>query len=466
MKHPAFIVLWLLCAELHASVSLPAVLSDHMVLKQNSTVKFWGWCNPMEPIAVTADWDQHTHHTTGTKEATWELLLQTPAAGGPYTIRIAAENQIVLTDVMVGEVWICGGQSNMEYSAKHGVKEAAEAAKNATNNQIRFFFADKATSSFPQDKMSGTWRVCSPEDMMKFSAIGYFFGEELHQALKVPVGLMNINWSGTPAEVWLPANLVLEDSLLNANKTKVWTSAEWWPDAPGLCYNAMIHPLANFDISGVIWYQGESNTEAPISYEQLFSKLIQSWRALWHQVLPFYFVQIAPCSKYSGTYSAALLRESQARVQQLEATAMVVIHDLIDDIDEIHPQRKKEVGLRLANLALADHYHFPVKAFRSPEFDTLMVNGSEAHIALKHLDCDLTTIDGLAPNCFLVAGDDKKFVTANTRIEKHKVIATHPQKLNIKAIRFGFNNTDRPNLITTNGLPVATFRTDNWFVDR
>ena len=447
-----------------ANVRLPSILSNHMVLQQKTNVIIWGWCDPMETIKLFPGWDTIVYSTVGTNEAKWQIELSTPEAGGPYNIMIEANQTVLIEDVMIGEVWLCGGQSNMEFSGNHGIKQAIEESSKAANNNIRFFFTDKSTSNYPQENCSGEWRICTPDEMMKFSAVGYFFGKELFDTLNIPIGLINNNWAGTPAEVWTPSELIVNDSTLNLNKEKVWKSEEWWPTSPGVCYNAMIFPIVRFKLSGVIWYQGESNADAFGSYKLLFSTLIESWRASWNLNFPFYFVQIAPFSGYQGKYTAALLREAQAECLALPNTGMVVIHDLIDAIDAIHPQKKKEVGIRLAMLALADHYQKPLLSFKSPTFDSVLIKGNEAVIIFKDVVTGLKTNNGLAPDCFVVAGEDKFFYPANARIEDDKVIVSNFSTGRISSVRFGFNNTDRPNLISNEGLPVASFRTDKWIL--
>jgi sialate O-acetylesterase len=442
-------------------ITFPSIIGTHMVLQQKATVTLWGWCDPMEEIKIKPGWDTVTYTAVGDNRANWKITIPTPAAGGPYNISFTGYNTVTIEDVLIGEVWLCGGQSNMEFSANKGIKQAIEEAPNATNKSIRFFYVEKASSDVLQNNCKGEWKVCTPEDMKRFSAIGYFFGKKLQEQLNAPVGLINDNWGGTPAEVWMPAELVEQDSLLKKSKGKLWASDEWWPVQPGICYNAMIYPISNYTLAGVIWYQGESNTDAAFTYQKLFSTLINSWRKAWKAELPFYYVQIAPSSHYQGQYTGALLREAQAKCLVLPRTGMIVVHDFITDINDIHPQDKKDVGLRLANYALADQYNKTGIPYRSPLYKNMEIKGNKVIVSFTNVLTGIKSMNGI-PTGFLIAGDDKIFLPAEAGIDKDKVIVYNKNIKNPVAVRFAFNNTVIPNLFTNEGLPVASFRTDDW----
>ena len=444
-----------------AEISFPSIIGTHMVLQQKTSVTLWGWCDPMEEVKIKPGWDTVTYTAIGDNRANWKITIPTPAAGGPYTISFAGYNTVTIEDVLIGEVWLCGGQSNMEFSANKGIKQAIEEAPNATNKSIRFFYVEKASSDILQNNCKGEWKVCTPADMKRFSAIGYFFGKKLQEQLNVPVGLINANWGGTPAEVWLPAELVEQDSLLKKSKGKLWASDEWWPVQPGVCYNAMIYPISNYTLAGVTWYQGESNTDAAFTYQQLFATLINSWRQAWKKELPFYYVQIAPSSHYQGLYTGALLREAQAKCLSLPNTGMVVVHDLITDVNDIHPQNKKDVGLRLANYALSVQYHQNGIPYKSPLYKDMEIKGSKAIIRFTNVLTGIKSVNG-SPAGFLIAGNDKMFLPADVKIDGDKVVVSNKNIQLPVAVRFAFNNTVVPNLFTNEGLPVASFRTDDW----
>ena len=347
-----------------ANVRLPSVLSSNMVLQQHSRVNLWGWCEPGEKITITTSWDHKADSVKGTRDGNWRLAVATPAAGGPYTIVIRGQNTIHLENILIGEVWVCAGQSNMEMCETWGLPDVKAELPTCYNANIRFFRIPRTTSRYPQDDCPGEWAVCDSNTLKQFSAAAYFFGKKLNHDLNVPIGLIQAAWGGTPAEVWAPEQLVDHDDLLReaAEKQK---PADGWPYKPGYCYNAMIAPLTPLAVAGAIWYQGESNTAAPETYGRLLTTMIASWRAAWSLPLSFYYVQIAPFV-YGVKDQASVLREQQSQVMHVEHTGMVVISDLGIDTTNIHPKDKHDVGYRLADWALADTYHRQEITYKSP----------------------------------------------------------------------------------------------------
>ncbi len=443
----------------YAEIRLPAIIGSHMVLQQKSEVNVWGWCGPSEKVTVKASWDTVTYVTKGTSGAKWSIKLKTPAAGGPYSITI--NDRTILEDIMVGEVWLCSGQSNMEWSGDQKLKQSLEEAPKANNQKIRFFYVPKATSDNLQEDLRASWKVCTPEEMIHFSAIGYFFGLKLQKDLNVPVGLINSNWGGTPAEAWTPKEIVEQDPLLKDASLKL-NPADWWPITPGAIYPAMIAPLTRFRIAGVIWYQGESNTSTYRTYARLMTKMIGGWRAAWGYNFPFYYVQIAPFS-YGNYNIGALLREQQTALQSVSKTGMVVVHDLVDDVSNIHPVKKMEVAHRLANLALADTYGVSGLEYQYPQYKGMILEKNRVRILFNHVERGLmATAKDL--NEFYIAGEDQKFLFASARIEGNTVIVWNKAVKFPVAVRFGFSNTGIPNLFNKEGMPVNLFRTDSWEV--
>ncbi len=443
----------------NAEVRLPAILGSHMVLQQKSEVNVWGWCAPGENIKLTTSWDTTRYTTIGTSGAKWSLKIKTPAAGGPFTITI--NEKILLEDVMTGEVWICGGQSNMEWSGDQKLQQSLDEAPHATNEKIRFFYVPKTTSDYLQEDTKASWKVCSPEEMVHFSAIGYFFGKKIQNELNVPVGLINSNWGGTPAEVWTPKEVVEKDPILKEASLKL-NPSKWWPISPGIGYNAMIAPLTKFKIAGAIWYQGESNTQNYPSYARLMTKMIASWRDAWSFSFPFYFVQIAPFS-YGNYNVGALIREQQTACLSISKTGMVVVHDLVEDVNNIHPVKKKEVADRLATLALSETYGVKNLICKYPVYRGMVLEKNRIRILFEHVENGLMA-SAKDLNEFYIAGDDQKFLFASARIEGNTVIVWNKAVKNPVAVRFGFSNTTIPNLFNKEGLPVNLFRTDTWDV--
>jgi sialate O-acetylesterase len=448
-----------------SQIRLPAVLGSHMVLQQNTMVNFWGWCDPAEKITITTNWDTTTYFAVGSSGATWMTKIKTPAAGGPYKIILQGYNKVELDDILIGEVWLCGGQSNMQANGMPGgleIKQSVEEAPHATNTSIRFFFIPKSTSAFLQDDVAAHWVVCSPEEMKKFSSVGYFFGKELQQKLNVPVGLISSNWGGTPAETWTPKETIDNDAIL-ANAAQKLEKTDWWPVTSGAAYNSMIYPVTHFAIAGAIWYQGESNTETNSTYSTLLNTMIGSWRKAWQNEFPFYLVQIAPFT-YDKQNIRSLLCEQQTKTLSFPKTGMVVISDLVDDVKNIHPQNKKEVGLRLAHLALAKTYNKKEGAFEYPLYKTFAVEKNKIRINFANVTDGLISKNG-DPKEFWIAGDDKKFVPAKAKIDKNTILVWSHEVKKPVAVRFGFGNASMPNVFSKEGLPVNLFRTDDWDVD-
>jgi sialate O-acetylesterase len=453
-----FLLLFHFCVA--ARVTLPAILGSHMVLQQKSMIKFWGSANPTEKITIQASWDTASYKIVASGNAKWEVLIKTPEAGGPYSIQIVGSNTIVLEDVLIGEVWLCGGQSNMEWSGLNKLDEAIKEAPNATNNQIRFFYVPKSTSKYPQDHiLNARWIVCSPEEMLRFSTIGYFFGKELQGKLHSPVGLISSCWGGTYAESWTP-EYVIENNTLIKRGAAMKSPHTIRPYENTVAYNAMIYPLTQFAIAGVIFYQGEANVNAHFAYEKLFTGLIDAWRAAWQIDFPFYYVQIAPY-KYGFYHVGALLREKQTQASAHPKTGMVVVSDLVPDTLNIHPTKKVGVALRLANLALRDTYGFSDIQPYSPRYSNHTIQKNKVTIEFSYAEGGLTYV-GDKITCFEIAGEDQVFYRAEASISKNKVVVSCELVPNPIAVRFGFNNTATPNLFNKEGLPVNLFRTDGW----
>ncbi len=444
--------------NLFAAVRLPSIISSHMVLQQKTKVKLWGWSAPAEKIRIQVGWDTTTYETTASRGARWVAEIKTPAAGGPYTIKIKASNEIILEDVLIGEVWVCGGQSNMEWSADQGLKQSKEESPNATNKQIRFFYVTKSTSATPQDDVQAKWVVCNPEDMLHFSAIGYFFGKQINATTGYPVGLINSNWGGTPAEVWTPSEIVLNDPDLRLAAEKL-NPSQWWPHIRGEAYNAMIHPLANFEIAGAIWYQGESNVGTHYAYQRLFTNMIDGWRKAWNKNFPFYFVQIAPYAYGDNHINGALLREAQTKSASFPKTGMVVVSDLVDNVKDIHPTLKKEVAARLANYALAETYQISGLHYKSPQYASHSIEKNKIRIQFDNVPTSLMSKGG-EPTDFYIAGADGVYVPAKAVIEGKSIVVFNRNVKEPVDVRFGFTNTAMPNLFSAEGLPVNLFRTD------
>ena len=451
-------------SKLLAIVRLPPIMSSNMVLQQNSQATLWGWADPSERFTITCSWKTTVDSVTAFNSGKWKAKISTPAAGGPFTITIKGRiNTIVLENILIGEVWVCSGQSNMEMS---NTKQIQDELPNSKNDNIRFFTVAKKTSSYPQDHADGQWVSCNEETLRRFSAAGYFFGKKLNTDLNVPIGLIQSAWSGTPVELWEPSEVIDSDPVMIEAATKI-KDVTYRPNKPGFIYNAMIYPISNYTIAGVIWYQGEGNTPRAYAYEKMFTGMIGAWRKQFEQDFPFYYVQIAPYASYETPYEAALLMEQQTRSLSYPKTGMVVITDLVDNIKSQHPLNKLDVGLRLANIALAETYkkNIPAPAYLNPKYKSMDVSKGKINLYFDHAPNGfMVKGDEKQPTEFLIAGSDQNFLTADVEIKKDRIVVSNKQIPNPVAVRFSFSNIGMSNVFNKEGLPIIPFRTDNWEV--
>ncbi|MDB5268901.1 MAG: sialate O-acetylesterase [Hymenobacter sp.] len=492
-----FLLLLLILPRLsRADVTLPALLTDNMVLQQKTTVALWGWAAPGEAVTVAASWHKAPAKATADAQGNWLVRVPTTKAGGPYTITIEGRNTLTINNVLLGEVWLCSGQSNMNFplakgAAKWmtGAKNAAEVIPQANFPAIRMFTVAQRVADAPQRDVAGSWAVCSPATVGNFSAVAYFFGLEIHQKLGVPVGLIHSSWGGTPAESWtrqdvLESNPVLRPILTRyalglAQRPAYETALAAWKQekldnpqttrpkpeepqsatsnkSPAKLYNGMIRGLEPYTLRGVIWYQGESNAERAYQYRTLFPALIASWRQDWQQPnLPFYFVQIAPHKGQNPEIREAQLLSWQA----VPHTGMVVTTDVGDSLD-IHPRDKQTVGHRLALWALAKTYGEKALPHSGPRYQAMQVKNGEVRLTFDYAE-GLLSRDG-ALREFTLAGADSVFRPAQARIVGRTVVVSSPQVAQPVAVRFGWSKSPMPNLFNGAGLPASPFRTDQW----
>ncbi|TCN51499.1 sialate O-acetylesterase [Flavobacterium circumlabens] len=447
----------LISSTMMANVSLPNIFGDNMVLQRNSEVKIWGWANPKEEIKLISGWNNQEYKVVTNNQAQWELKIKTPEAGGPFIISIKGYNEVILKNILIGEVWVCSGQSNMEMSVSWGIDNGDEEAKNATNPNIRFFTVPKLTATTPQNNLLGNWTESTPETMKNFSAVGYFFAKRLREDLKnVPIGLISSNWGGTPAEIWIPEEVINNDPLLLENAKKL-NEQEYGPRQPGRAYNAMIYPFVGFKIAGTLWYQGESNVGSAV-YDKTLSALITSWRKVWQDDFPFYYVQIAAYKTGSNNFSNVMVRDSQRKLlKEVSNTGMVVISDVSDTID-IHPKNKKAVGIRLANLALKNTYKTNSNLVESPLFKAFKTDKNKAILSFDYAEG--LHFAGKTSNQFELAGADGVFYTAEALIKNDQVILTSKKVLVPLKVRFAWGNTIQSDLFNKVNLPASCFITE------
>jgi sialate O-acetylesterase len=422
-----------------ADVKLPAVLDSHMVLQRDVPVKVWGTADAGETVAVKLG--DASAETKADDAGNWKVTLPAQKADGKSRkISVAGKNTIELDDILIGEVWVGSGQSNMEWplTATHGSKEAIAAAGHP---QIRLFHIPKVQVPAPAKDVKANWKACSPETVGGFSAVLYYFGVRLHKELDVPIGLVNSSWGGSPIEPWTIAG-----------------------GQSGGMYNGMIAPIVQFGVRGAIWYQGETNVlqKNGLKYADKMRALIEGWRGAWGAELPFYFVQIAPWQGSYGPGELPALWEAQAASLKIPRTGMVVTTDLVDDIKDIHPRNKLDVGNRLALWALAKTYGKKDLVYSGPLYKSMKVENGKARLSFAHTAGGLKSRDGKPLSEFEIAGADGKFVAAEAAIDGETVIV-HAAGVDSPAyVRFGWHHLANPNLVNAASLPASPFQTNDW----
>jgi sialate O-acetylesterase len=460
-------------------VTLPHVFSSNMVLQRDRPVPVWGWAQPGEK--VTVEFGQQEKWATADASGAWSVRLGALAASAdPANLTIAGSNRLVLTNVLVGEVWLCSGQSNMEKpigeqrSQKPTRNWQAELQSGDQFPLIRLFKVEKKMSPEPLRDVTGAWSACSSNalERMKFSAVAYFFARDVQREIRVPIGLIESAWGGTRIEPWTPpagfaavpkvAHLLQP---LDANQKLSNT-------VPAVLYNGMIAPLVPFAFRGALWYQGESNCmDQPdgMIYADKMEALIRGWRTVWGQGdFPFYYVQLAPYHYYYERQPPRVPRpdalpeiwEAQTAALRVKDTGMVVITDLVEDLKDIHPTQKLEVGQRLARLALARTYGKQALEWSGPTYRKLSIKGSQAVVSFSHAEGGLVSKNGQAPTWFTVAGADGEFVPADAVIQDDTVVVSSSAVPAPAAVRFAWHEAAQPNLFNRAGLPAAPFRTD------
>ena len=487
-----------------ADVKLPAIFSDHMVLQRDKPIRIWGWAEEGEKVSVSLG--QTSETTTTNAQGQWQVTLAEKGIGKPMTLTVKGENTIRLKNVLMGEVWICSGQSNMQWSFEHNItnKEAELAA--ADYPQIRLITVPRKTSHLPKADFEGQWAPCTPDSVKSFSAVGYFFGRTLHRELNIPVGLISSNWGGTRVEAWtstgdleqLPAARPVlerwqelcaaydpakaqknyEKALKNWEKqvAKAKAQNKKSPRRPGKqtdprtsqhhpanLYDGMIAPLVPLSIRGAIWYQGESNVGRAYQYRELFPLMIRNWRRDFQNPdMPFGFVQLAPF-KYGGDRDGALAELWEAQLMTLKNLpniGMAVTTD-IATVHDIHPPNKQDVGLRLGLWALAT-IHGEGIVYSGPIYQGCERHGNALSISFSHTGSGLCTRDDKAPDSFTIAGADQQFHPATAKIVGSRIVVSSGQVKDPVAVRFAWSNTAVPNLMNREGLPASPFRTDDW----
>jgi sialate O-acetylesterase len=449
-----------------AEIKLPAIFSDNMVLQQQSSATVWGWAKPNATVRVTASWNGKSYSAKSDGTGYWKLQVQTPVASyTPHTLTVSDGKAVVLKNVLIGEVWICSGQSNMEMPMKglgnQPIEGGPEAIALSNNPGIRCFTVKKTSKATPQEDCTGLWEAANAQTTPGFTATGYFFGRLLNQALDVPVGLIHTSWGGSSIEAWMtPRSLedipekplpASDDDIKSQNGTAT------------VLYNGMIHPLVGYGIRGAIWYQGETNRYEPNLYVKMFDRMVREWRDLWGVgEFPFYYCQIAPY-RYGDSHNSAYLREAQAKgMTTTPNTGMAVLMDA-ESPDCIHPPKKKDAGERMVLWALAKTYGMEKMHYRSPEVKSFNVEGRVAIITFDHTGSTGLTSYNRAISKFTIAGKNNHFHAAKAALAGNTVYIFSPYVAEPVAVRYCFDDMSATEIFTVEGnLPLSSFRTDDW----
>jgi len=486
----AAILLCCITTSSQAVVRLPEALGDHMVLQQNADVKLWGWAFPGETVLVETSWGVNAKVVAGPL-GDWTVLVKTPAAQPlskglhpeNITFRVNNENTVQIKDLLIGEVWLCSGQSNMDMILRPGYPEGwcawfgdafwEEESKTPERPALRMFDVAKAVASTPQTDCRSAlnqvleprdanglipdirrgWQACTLDNRPYFHAVAYYFGTALQDKLDVPVGLVTATVGGTRIKSWMSVeSLRTIPGFVYTAPTKL----DPFEGTPSCLYNAMIAPLTPMKLRGAIWYQGESDVGSP--YALLFQTMIADCRrAFGIPNMPFYFVQIAPINSRNGSKQAEL-REDQAAALKVENTGMAVSMD-VSDPGNIHPKNKRDIGRRLALQALAKTYGHTEIVADGPTPVSVAAKSGKLEIAFRGMGGGLVSRDGKPLSCFEIAGKDGKFIPAEALINGIEVVVvSNPTVAEPRYVRFAWGNADVPNLMSKTGLPVAQFR--------
>lgn len=456
---------------MQAKITLPDILSDNMVLQQQTEARLWGWATPNATITIKTSWSNKTHQTKADKNGKWITTVPTPEASyTAYTIEISDGTPVTLNNVLIGETWLCSGQSNMEMPLAGFDNCPIEGANKeiALASQwkgIRVATIERDGQTEPADRCKGKWETCCPANAPRFSATAFFFAQMINKVLDIPVGIINCSWGGSSVEGWLPREIVstYPDIDLKRDMRRVQPGNWWHWMSPTIMYNGMLKPLQNYTIKGFLWYQGEANVGKHQTYAERLKTLVELWRKEWGLgKLPFYFVETAPFDTNAGI-ERALLREAQHKAESLiPNSAMVSTNDLVElyEANNIHPKDKRHVGERLAYQALAKTYHIQGIEADSPAFQSMTIEGNTAILNFTHADNGFNRTNGMTG--FEMAGEDRIFYPAQGEAKGNQIKVTCNKVSKPVAIRYGFRNFLPGNVKNLRELPLIPFRTDNW----
>jgi len=465
MRYLLVLILLSFCSfKAFAQIRLPALFTDGMVLQQNTEAKIWGSAAAKEHVRVKTSWNHRSYRVRADESGHWHLRLSTPPAGGPYQIEISGNNHIILKDVLVGEVWVCSGQSNMDMPVKgyfnSPVLHSNEILLHSPNKNIRLFKVAKKTSDSPLDSLMGVWQQANPASVGNFSAVGYLFGRDLQAFLNVPVGIIQSTWGGTPIEAWMGTKAL--ENVSQKHELKGGATSTAVHQVPSHLYNGMIAPVTGYGIAGVLWYQGEQNRHNYEDYRWLLPEMVQSWRSGWGiGEWPFFYVEIAPMAyPEKQRHLVPLLREVQWKLASEIPNAGMAVSVDAGDIHNIHPAKKELIASRLLALALQRRYG-QVTPSSAPYFRSVIVEGNRLKVCFSNLQMGLSSF-GKNLTDFEIAGSDRVFHPAEAEIKDGEVIVCSEKVNQPVAVRYSFKDWVTGSLFGVTGFPVAPFRSDDW----
>ena len=457
--------------SINAEVKLPAIVSSNMVLQRNTTIVLWGWADAKAKITINASWLDELINIQADKEGSWRIEVKTTNSKEPQSININSKtSDIILENVLFGEVWLCSGQSNMQqpikgYDGQPSFGSVMATAK-SNNANLRLFTVGMVGSKTPLkdvEKFTG-WQQASPINVSNFSAVAYFFGQQLQEILDCPVGMIHTSWGGSSVQAWISNEVMSSHQNVNLDDVDITKGTNHIPTA---LFNSMINPLIPYTIKGALWYQGESNRTEPENYKKLFPAMVKDWRSRWGiGDFPFFYVQIAPYlygnnDVFQTVDNSSFIRETQLQCLDLIPNSGIAITMDIGDDYCIHPPKKKEVADRLLFNALNQTYGYKTIDHASPIYESLEVKDGGIVLKFKNAETGLYSYDELAG--FEIAGDDKVFYPASAKIVTRKNVFVISDKVtNPVAVRYAWRNWIIGTLYDTNLLPASSFRTDEW----
>ena len=451
---------------INAKVTLPKIFSDGMVMQRETNANLWGEAKASSNVKITTSWDNKSYVVRSDSNGKWKTSVKTPKAGGPFSITFSDGEKLTINNILIGEVWICSGQSNMEMPMKgyknQPVDNAVEDILHSKDSNLRLFTVKRNSKFKPVDDVTGNWNEANPASIRNFSATAYYFGRELRRSLDVPVGLIVAAWGGSACEAWMTADWLkaFPDAKIPASEEDIKSKNR----TPTVLYNGMLHPLIGFSMRGVIWYQGEDNVTRYSTYADMLTTMIGGWRSVWKQGdFPFYFCQIAPYDYklINYTVNSAFLREQQSKAELMNQNCgMAVLMDVGMDFG-IHPRKKYQAGMRLALLALDKTYGVEGLTSESAYYDKMEIKGDTAVISFKRADMWIYGAKGYKSDLFEIAGEDRIFHPAKAWIERSKVYVKCDSVKTPVAVRYAFKDWADGDLFC-DGLPISSFRTDNW----